>query len=69
MKIDMKRAADGAAAGMHLATRAMVERAPTPADSAAESSTTCESGNTSPECITPASRQNQQTLAIVLGVV
>lgn len=65
----MEQLAEGAVAGMHLATRALVERNPTPAESSTRASSTCKKGDDSPRCITPASRQNQQTLAIVLGVV
>jgi hypothetical protein len=65
----IERMVDGAAAGINLATRALVERNPTPAESSDRSASTCKKGDDSPQCITPASRQNQQTLAIVLGVV
>lgn len=65
----MELLAEGAAAGVHLATRAIVERTPTPAESSTRPSTTCKKGDTSAQCITPATRQNQQTIAVVLGVV
>lgn len=69
MRIEMEQVVEGAAAGIHLATRALLERNPTPAGSSSDPSTTCEKGNTSPQCVTPAAKQSQQNLAVILGVV
>ncbi|KAK4496793.1 hypothetical protein PRZ48_012776 [Zasmidium cellare] len=64
---NIERAVDSAANGLHQITRTLVERSSS--DDNDSSGSTCKAGDDSPKCVTPASVQNTQTIAIVLGVV
>ncbi|KXT13516.1 hypothetical protein AC579_4149 [Pseudocercospora musae] len=61
-----ERAVDNAAYGLWEVTRTLVQR---DSSSSESSSSTCKPGNDSNKCVTPASVQNTQNLAIILGVV
>lgn len=62
----LKRAVDNGAYGLWEVTRTLVQR---DSSSSESSSSTCKPGNDSNKCVTPASVQNTQNLAIILGVV
>ncbi|CAK4033357.1 hypothetical protein AC578_8876 [Lecanosticta acicola] len=65
----VRRFVDGAAQGVHDITRTLVDRSSSSSDDTSSSSSSCTAGDTSSKCITPASVESSQNLAIILGVV
>lgn len=63
----LKRAVDNGVYGLWEVTRTLVQR--DSSSSSDSSSSTCKPGNDSNKCVTPASIENTQNLAIILGVV